>query len=650
MNGDTATEPISSRTWIFQSNPDRYDIDRALEELDEIQWRVPQYTYHIHPGDDVVIWRSGDEAGIVGIGKILTSPTVTTPNPKESTYYPEGLDADDPEQCRATRVNLRVRPVEHVPKEAVLEMAPLRDHRIIMASWGTVFPLSGDQWKALVHRHPEMEGLTDLEVTADTPTTPPVFSWDDRLKSVYPLPGGYEAYLDTLRTVLERVDEVRPDRPDLEQWIQERFGINSNSARFQLNFLERVSLLSVDANRVDLSPEGRLWLSDPDPACLIALMHSRIRLIGELLSLLDEPRTSDELLELANDYYDMGWKSKAQIERRRGWLESAGVVEADDQGRLFLTGFGEELLGLLDVHPPIEAGGEPDPEEEPGAGEDEEEDGEETSLGGAETRLVTAERLHRQLKETSHDSAAPDEFERVAADAFAFLGFASSWLGGSGKTDVLLVAELGPDEGYRVIVDCKTTGSGGIPDQQIDWVTLDDHQGTHNADFVVLLGPQFQGTRVRERAEKKDVSLIDVNTLGGLLRQHARIPLGLDAYRHLFEETEATDATALVAELGEEEDRRIRLAADIVRLIAENEGKEGPLGARDLYWLLQHASEEPGDYEEEEIAQIVEALAAPGLGILRSVGANFLTLGSRATVAARLELLASLILEHEEQH
>lgn len=52
--------------WILQANPDRFEIDRALRELEVIDWRVPQYAAEIQRGDGVVIWRSGPEAGVVG--------------------------------------------------------------------------------------------------------------------------------------------------------------------------------------------------------------------------------------------------------------------------------------------------------------------------------------------------------------------------------------------------------------------------------------------------------------------------------------------------------------------------------------------------------------------------------------------------------
>jgi HNH endonuclease/EVE domain len=45
--------------WIFQGNPDRFDIDGYLAFApDRITWLVNQYRKAIHPGDQVFLWRA----------------------------------------------------------------------------------------------------------------------------------------------------------------------------------------------------------------------------------------------------------------------------------------------------------------------------------------------------------------------------------------------------------------------------------------------------------------------------------------------------------------------------------------------------------------------------------------------------------------
>lgn len=632
-----------SSAWIFQSNPERYDIEAALDALDVIHWRAPQYTHRIRPGDDVLVWRAGDEAGVVAVGKVLRSPKKETVPPDEARFYRENSERwlEEP----ATRVPVRVERVPLLPKHEFARVDDLDDHQIVVAPRQTIFPLSDAQWAAVVEEHPPLGSLEDADVddseAEPAPSgreVPETFAWEDRKKSVYPLPGGYEMYVDSLERILQRVEQLRPNRQDLEAWITEEFGVSENHARFGIDFLERASLLTAEANRVELSAHGTYWLAERDMAYLVGLLHSRLRLVGELLEMLTDPTTPDRLLELANERYGMGWNSRAQIDRRRGWLQSAGAVETDDEGRLVLTDLGRSLRERLDIEPPREeeAGEETDEPSErkrsepPSAGD---------ATGGG-PRGTESGPIIEELEDAASDSANPDRFEKAVTEAFSFLGFDASWMGGSGKTDVLLVAELGPEDGYRVIVDCKTTGRGSVPDAQIDWMTLEDHREAHNAEFVALVGPRFTGSRVRERARQTDVSLVDVETLGSLVRQHAAVPLGLDDYRSLFDDRDEEEAAAEIGEAAEEVDRVLKLSAQAVRLIEREEGTEGPLSARDLYWLLRDYSDDLGDYTEEEIQRILQALASPGLGVLREVEGRFGSLGSLETTVARLRALA----------
>src|SRR5205823_8382340 len=67
-----------------------------------------------------------------------------------------------------------------------------------------------------------------------------------------------------------------------------------------------------------------------------------------------------------------------------------------------------------------------------------------------------------RLREASTDSSDSDRFEKETTEAFRQLGYRATWLGGAGKTDVLLEADLGRDHSYRVVIDCKTTGRGSV--------------------------------------------------------------------------------------------------------------------------------------------------------------------------------------------
>jgi len=51
------------RTWIFQTNPKRYDLVTKLKKLKQIRWRVVQFKESIHEGDTVYLRLSGQKVG-----------------------------------------------------------------------------------------------------------------------------------------------------------------------------------------------------------------------------------------------------------------------------------------------------------------------------------------------------------------------------------------------------------------------------------------------------------------------------------------------------------------------------------------------------------------------------------------------------------
>lgn len=65
---------LPAHTWIFQTNPKLYNIEGALQKLKEIGWAVTRHKAEIQPGDQVFIWRSGEDSGIVAEGTVTTIP------------------------------------------------------------------------------------------------------------------------------------------------------------------------------------------------------------------------------------------------------------------------------------------------------------------------------------------------------------------------------------------------------------------------------------------------------------------------------------------------------------------------------------------------------------------------------------------------
>lgn len=64
----------SKRAWIFQGNPQSYNVMSAVKNSEIITWSTKQSYRQIHKGDTAYIWVSGIDGGIVAVGTILEEP------------------------------------------------------------------------------------------------------------------------------------------------------------------------------------------------------------------------------------------------------------------------------------------------------------------------------------------------------------------------------------------------------------------------------------------------------------------------------------------------------------------------------------------------------------------------------------------------
>jgi hypothetical protein len=609
------------RCWILQTNPDIFDIDGALEQLSKIWWRVPQYTGEISRGDNVLIWRSGGAAGFVAIGKVLTDPQLRAVDELEYPLYLASLD----ELAVTTRVLIEVSPIPFVSKEALRSLEAFNRHRIIVAPMGTVFPMSASD---LMELAPFIPRFTDTE-SAPRDTLPRPFAWEHRAKGVLPLPGGYDGYLISLSHLCEMITDERPAAIDFAKRIEALWNVQPAAARLRTSFLRKTGILSEQGGVVSLTDWASEWFRTRDSKLVIALLHSRCRFIGEMLSLTVSARSNEELLSLANANFHMNWDTQTQIANRRGWLQSAGMLIALDDGRVQITESGRALLNEIEVFDPTDKSTTDEIEDTGVIDEDD---------FYIFEPSVTADTLVQRLENASVDSANPDQFERLIRDAFEFLGFNAEWLGGSGRTDVLCDASLGPDS-YRVIIDGKTSASGSVAEAQIDWVTLGEHRVKHEANYVGLVAPNPTGTRLFDRARDHNVTVISASQLSGLLKQHSKSPVGVDVYRHLFERGGSVD-TAVVDEKADAYSRMLHLTTAICKLIVDRTTDFGRLSARDLYLLLS-GSASLSDVTEHEIQVLLDALASSLLNFVEGSPAS----GYRSTTTfevlrRRLNLIA----------
>lgn len=138
----------SRATWIFQANPNLYDIHTSLNVEAEEFWNCKQHHAKIKMGDRVLIWISGKKSGVYALGTVTTDPVVRPDSVRGRSYWTDPNDG--------LKVHLRVK----VKYEKVIVEKPLyRDFlqcdpdlwnlSIFAQPRGTNFPVREHEWQAL---------------------------------------------------------------------------------------------------------------------------------------------------------------------------------------------------------------------------------------------------------------------------------------------------------------------------------------------------------------------------------------------------------------------------------------------------------------------------------------------------------------------
>jgi len=136
-----------SRAWIFQANPQRYDILNSIadEELTEDVWEVSRYKDQIRVGHACLIWMSGKESGIYAVGDIASNPEFMVDSPQSTKYWI--YDADKSQQRLRVKYKYRLKLVNNPIMRAELKSIPeLQNMEIFRQPQGTNFRVTNEEW------------------------------------------------------------------------------------------------------------------------------------------------------------------------------------------------------------------------------------------------------------------------------------------------------------------------------------------------------------------------------------------------------------------------------------------------------------------------------------------------------------------------
>lgn len=131
--------------WVFQGNPDIYDIVSALNELAVTKWRVASHDKEIKRGDKIILWVTGKEAGCYALGEVAGEVENGARDIEERKFYKDN-SYDVPHNRVPVTIthNLAERPILKGQIAGIKELADLK-----AGLQGTNFSANKKQYEAL---------------------------------------------------------------------------------------------------------------------------------------------------------------------------------------------------------------------------------------------------------------------------------------------------------------------------------------------------------------------------------------------------------------------------------------------------------------------------------------------------------------------
>ncbi len=136
------------RVWIFQANPKYYRILEALQQLDRMQFLANRYKDRIQVGDTVLLWMSGNHAGIYAQARVVEGVAERKSDGDDAAFWadPSSGSTTKPRVVLAIERRFLGNPLL---KTTIVATEGLGNLMILRQPNGTNFPVDVDSWELL---------------------------------------------------------------------------------------------------------------------------------------------------------------------------------------------------------------------------------------------------------------------------------------------------------------------------------------------------------------------------------------------------------------------------------------------------------------------------------------------------------------------
>lgn len=448
-----------------------------------------------------------------------------------------------------------------------------------------------------------------------------------RKSSIGYIPGNISEVCDTLSGYVQLMYKAI-NLDSIISYSKETYNIADSSTRSFISTLITLDLIERKTKTLYETTElGKKWMESKFQLDFVCCLQTKVLFVLEILKELEKESLSiKKLAAIAKVSYGFESEKIEEVRKRVNILRGALLIQEDGGESYCLTERGKKFIKMLPVQ-------QKSVESQMNRHSD--------GIRLESTNLVIDEQL-TELRLASKDSSNPSRFEKAVKNAFTLLGFKAEWLGGSGKTDVLLHSPSVPKHSFVVTVDAKSTQSGTVTEGQINFDTIKEHKKLHSADYASIVGFSFQGDRVVKRAIEHNVVLIDINSLEKLIRLHKEVPLHSQSYRKMFSHPGMINISLL------DDDRRTikrngKLLQAVMDCLVEESNDpvtEGFLQDKDIYRTLRNNVSFDTPPTVEEISVMLNFLASPLIGCAGQTKEGFFALGALSDAANKFYFYA----------
>jgi hypothetical protein len=169
----------------------------------------------------------------------------------------------------------------------------------------------------------------------------------ERTSSFWPLPGGYDHYLETLLNLLSKIAE-EPTFQELIEWASKILNKKPNWLGNSIRIVIIYSgLAELKGDRIYLTEKGLEFLRTKNPETVLRAFLERIWGFREIVVWLNQegPLTVEQIFEKCLDF-GVEWQNDYQVRYRLMWLQTLGYIDRR-QGKYLLTSAGEKMARNL---------------------------------------------------------------------------------------------------------------------------------------------------------------------------------------------------------------------------------------------------------------------------------------------------------------